>query len=114
MKLITGLDQTARQLIRIQTEDNYDFQFLLQYSVNRQGWFWSLAYNDFAVNGCRLNLNPNILHRYSYKLPFGLMCLTDEPQVINPYRLDDFESGRIKLYSLTKDETIAINLATNG
>lgn len=114
MRLITGLDQTAKQLIRIETENNFVFQFLLQYSVNRQGWFWSLAYNDWAINGCRLNLNPNILHRYSYKLPFGLMCFTEEPKLINPYRIDDFESGRIKLYSMTKDETIALNLALYG
>jgi hypothetical protein len=104
MRLITGLDQAAKQLIRIETEDNFVFQFLLQYSVNRQGWFWSLAYNDWAINGCRLNLNRNILHRYSYKLPFGLMCSTEEPALINPYRIDDFESGRIKLYSMTKTE----------
>ena len=111
MRLITGLDSSSKQLITIETEDGYFFQVLLQYSTNRQGWFWSLAYNNFAVNGCRLNLTPNILHRYQYALPFGLMCVTDDPQQVNPYRLDDLESGRIKLYSMTKAEAIALNTA---
>lgn len=114
MRLITGIDQTAKQLLSIETENNYNFQFLLQYSTNRQGWFWSLAYNNWAINGCRLNLAPNILHRYSYALPFGLMCYTDDPLLVNPYRLDDFESGRIKLYSMTDVEALALNTSLYG
>jgi hypothetical protein len=105
MRLITGFDSSSKQLITITTEDNYTFQFLLSYSTNRQGWFWSMAYNNFAVNNCRLNIGANILHRYKHTLPFGLMCTSDEPKLINPYRLDDLESGRIKLYSLSVDET---------
>lgn len=108
MRLITGLDSSSKQLINIVTEENYSFQLLLQYSTNRQGWFWSLAYNNFAVNSCRLNIGPNILHRYKYALPFGLMCVSDEPKQINPYRLDDLESGRIKLYSLSNAEVTQI------
>jgi len=108
MRLITGLDSSSKQLITISTEDNYTFQLLLTYSTNRQGWFWSMAYNNFAVNNCRLNIGANILHRYRHALPFGLMCVSEEPKSVNPYRLDDLESGRIKLYSLSAAEATQI------
>lgn len=108
MKLITGLDSSSKQLASITTEENYTFQFLLNYSVNRQGWFWSLAYNNFAVNNCRLNIGVNILHRYNHALPFGLICTAEDPKQVNPYRLDDLESGRIKIYSLTTAEVAQI------
>jgi hypothetical protein len=108
MRLITGLDSSSKQLVTITTEDNYTFQLLLNYSTNRQGWFWSMAYNNFAVNNCRLNIGINILHRYKYALPFGLICTSDEPKLVNPYRLDDFESNRIKLYSLSAVEAAQV------
>lgn len=114
MRLITGLDSSSKQTINITTEDNYSFQLLLSYSVNRQGWFWSFAYNDFAVNSCRLNIGANILHRYKHAVPFGLMVLTEDPQIVNPYRLDDLESGRIKLYSLSAAEAAQIELELYG
>jgi hypothetical protein len=114
MRLITDIGQEARQLIRIETEDNIAFQFYLMYSNIRQGWFWSLAYDDFAINSCRLNLNPNILHRYRHALPFGLMCATDDSLKVNPFRIDDFVSGRIKLLSMTAQEADEIELAVYG
>lgn len=114
MRLITGLDSSSKQLINVVTEENYSFQLLLNYSVNRQGWFWSLAYNNFAVNNCRLNIGANILHRYNYTLPFGLMCISEEPKLINPYRLEDLESGRIKLYSLSSVEVAELETRFYG
>lgn len=114
MRLITGLDSSSKQLINITTEDNYSFQFVLNYSVNRQGWFWSLAYNNFAVNSCRLNIGANILHRYRHAVPFGLMCVNENPQIVNPYRLDDLESGRIKLYTLSAAEAAQLELDLYG
>lgn len=114
MRLITGLDSSSKQTISITTEDNYTFQLLLNYSTNREGWFWSLAYSNFAVNNCRMTIGANILHRYAYALPFGLMCLTEDPQIVNPYRLDDLESGRIKLYSLSAAEVAELNTAIYG
>lgn len=114
MRLITGLDSSSKQLLTVTTEDNYTFQFLLNYSTNRQGWFWSLAYNNFAVNNCRLNINPNILHRYTYALPFGILCVSDDAKQVNPYRLDDLESGRIKLYSLSATEVAEVESTFYG
>jgi hypothetical protein len=114
MRLITGLDDSPSQIISITTETGLTFDLLLNYSVNRQSWFWSVTYNDFGVNGCQLTIGENILHRYKHALPFGLACLTDDSILVNPFRIDDFSTGRIKLYSLSQSDVDSIEKAIYG
>lgn len=113
MNLIDNISSSPKQSIRIQTEDNIIFQFLLQFSEINQCWFWSLAYNNWAINGCRLSLSPNILDRYKYALPFGIACITEESQV-DPFRIDDFITGRIKLITMTKEEADSVRNIVYG
>lgn len=111
---LTDITSSPRQTLRIKTEDNFVFQFLLQFSTVNQCWIWSLAYNNWAINGCRLTLLPDILHRYSYILPFGIMCMTEDPAKVDPFRLDDFVSGRVKLFVMTKEEAQNLNERAYG
>ncbi len=103
MRLLTEISDDYKQQFQVTTEDNKVFTLSLEYMPNQQSWFFSLAYNNFSLNGQRLVLDPSLLRRFIAYLPFGMACICDDPQV-DPFLLDDFKSGRIKLYTMTLDE----------
>ncbi len=115
MRLLTEISNDYRQQFSITTEENYTFDFLLEYKISQQSWFWSLAYNNFAVNGIRLVLNPNILRQYKAYLPFGIWCNTDDALKADPFLANDLiTGGRIQLYTLTKAEVLEIEKQIYG
>lgn len=115
MRLLNEISNDYRQQFSVTTEENYTFQFLLEYKINQQSWFWSLSYNNFAVNGIRLVLNPNILRQYKAYLPFGIWCNTDSALKVDPFLVDDLiVDGRIQLYTLTNAEVLAIEKQVYG
>ena len=109
MLQLTQLTDDYSQQYSITTEDNYVFDFLLEFKVSQTSWFWSLAYNNFAINGQRLVLDPNLLRRFNAYTPFGLSCVTFNALKADPFSVTDFTSTRIQMFTLTQTEVNQIN-----
>jgi len=58
-------------------------------------WCFDVEYKGKIVNGVKLS--AGVLHIRSSNLPFDFAVVGD---VIDPFRLDDFKTGRCKLYML--------------
>ena len=102
MKLITDLSDDAKQLFKVQIENANVATLNFYYLPTQSGWFFDISYETFKATGLRLTNSPNVLSAYQNILRFGLGC-----QVIDgaePYFVDDFVTGRVKLYILSNDE----------
>lgn len=107
MQTITELTNQPRQTYNFETEDNYLFDFSLEYIESQQGWFYNLTYGDLEIKGSRLCCSPNILRQYDRLLPFGIAVLSTD--LLDPFFLDDFTTGRITLNLITKTEVEEVN-----
>jgi len=62
----------------------------------------SVQWGDFVLNGISLVASPNLLFGYKNILPFGLLVAANGG--IDPAYLDDFTTGRVKIYVMTQAE----------
>lgn len=106
MKRITEFTEDYKQRYTLVTEDNKTFLMNFEFIQQQQSWFYSLTYGSYSLNGQRLVLGPNILHRYKNLFPFGI--LVNSTDGLAPFQLTDFTSGRIGFYLLTKTEVAQV------
>lgn len=62
----------------------------------------NISYGNFVANGLRLVATPNMLFQWKNIIPFGLMCVSNDGY--DPFYLDDFTTGRIKIYLLNSTD----------
>lgn len=102
MQQITDLSSDAKQTFKVQIEDAELATFTFRYFDNQIGWYFDLEYEGFVTTGLRLVNSANILSAYENLIRFGLMCVVTDGQ--EPYFQDDFVTGRVRLYILSKDD----------
>ncbi|MBL1319597.1 MAG: hypothetical protein JKY80_01945 [Mariprofundaceae bacterium] len=61
-------------------------------------WCFDAEYKTSVVSGMKLSVG--VLHMRSRNLPFDFAVIDTLGDVIDPFRLDDFETGRCELYML--------------
>lgn len=99
---ITEITNDAKQKLNFVGENGEKIVFTLDYQPFQQNWIFSLTYLDFFVSGCSLKNSANILKQYDNILPFGISCSVRDGT--DPYYIDDFTTGRVKITLLTASE----------
>lgn len=102
MQIITSLTNHPNQLHTLVLENNETATFRLFYCGRMQEWYYDLTYNNITINGRKVVLTPNSLRQFRNNIPFGLAFLSDSS--IEPFQIDDFYSGRVKMAILNKEE----------
>ncbi len=99
MKLLNKINSDPRQQFTLVGDKGEQISFLLYYLQSQTGWFFDIAYGEFALSGARLTTHPNILRNYNNNIPFGLACVSEDGD--EPLYIDDFSTNRIRLYLLS-------------
>ena len=99
---LTDLNDNAKQKFFLPLDLQEKVRFKLYFMPTQSAWFFDFNYKDREFNGNKLVLGANILRMYKNIIPFGLMVYADFH--IEPFKLDDFSSGRVKLYVLEKED----------
>ena len=106
MRLIDKLTAGARQEFTVVTEEGDEISLLLWYAASQQTWFFDVTSGDFVLQGAQLTVSLNILRAYNNILPFGFSVTSTDGE--DPFYLDDFISGRIKLFLLSREDVDTI------
>lgn len=106
MLLIDKLTDTPIQTFIVPLETREQVQFKMYFSPTQLSWYFDFTYNDSEYNGHKLVLGRNILRNYKNIIPFGLAVQAEKG--IEPYKIDDFSSGRVKLYILEETDVLEI------
>lgn len=69
-------------------------------------WKMRVEYNGDYIDGVKLSLGT--IHFRHKNWPFDIAVLATDNTGIDPYRADDFLTGRCNLYMLTPEEMIEI------
>lgn len=102
MQVLTTITSSPNQLHTLVLEDNETATFRLYYSPRMEEWFYDISYKDLTINCSKVVLTFNSLRQFKRIIPFGLAFFSDGN--IEPFRLDDFETGRVNIGILTANE----------
>ena len=103
MDVITTLTEYPNQLHTLVLENNNSADIKLFYNARMQSWFININFEEISINGLKIVLHPNLLRQFRKILPFGLMIYT-ESDFVEPFEIEAFSSGRVKIGILNSDE----------
>ena len=112
MYLITQIDASPKQQIKMNLPTNEDVTFYFEYRANQQGWFWGFQYSNVNIQNMRLVTSYNLLRSFKSWLPFGLRCDTQDG--FEPMDKTDFQTGYAVLYLLDKEDIVTIEATYYG
>lgn len=102
MQIITSITSSANQRMQLVLENNETVDFHIYYSARMLAWYYDFTYKDITCNGSKVVLTPNSLRQFKKILPFGFMFSASS--YIEPFKLNDFSSGRVTMSLLNADE----------
>lgn len=102
MRQITEFTTSTFQTCKLPLETRESVDFKLYYAPTQLSWYFDFSYNDIISNGNKLVLGFNILRAYKDRIPFGLLVEADKN--IEPFSIDDFSTGRVRVYILDQNE----------
>ena len=113
MQQINGITSDYKQIITVPFNSNGQedsFILTLEYRENMSQWIYSIEYrNKKRPCNKRLVTSENILYQQRRTLNFGIQCTIDETiDELDPTELNDFITGRCKLYLLNAKELLTL------
>lgn len=102
MDIITSLTNHPNQLHQLVLENRESADFRLYYLGRQMSWYYDITYKYLTINCQKVVLTPNSLRQFKHVIPFGIAFFSDGD--VEPFRQDDFTSGRIKMGVLNKEE----------
>lgn len=106
MLKITTITDSPYQTLVLKLESGQPLQFVLRYSYQQQGWYYSFTYGSYVVNNRRMVNSPNMIRQLKNIVPFGLACLMTD--LYEPVFIEDFANGRATLYTLNPDDVTLV------
>lgn len=85
---------------------DFELRLVLRFLPRAQIWIFDAEYRGRRVDGFKLSLG--VLHITSSNLPFDVAVQDFSGTGIDPFKADDFETGRCHLYVLEPQDMEAI------
>lgn len=113
MFLVKEITNEGKQKHTLLLKDGSQVALTLEYKPQQLGWFiTNLVRNDLILNNIRIVTSPNLLHQFLNQTDFGIACFTTDNE--EPTLLEDFQSGRAKMYILSKEEVAEYERILDG
>lgn len=112
MNLVDTISDDANQLLQVVLDTGETVQLELVFRPAIQRWSISVLASSIEIDGLNLCVFPNILRAWRQVIDFGLACIADDG--VDPFQLDDFSTGRCRLYVLDAADVSAIEAAIGG
>lgn len=81
--------------------DNGEAVLNLRFLPAVQVWLLSVMYEDKKRTG--IKLSANVYHLRQYNFPFDFTVLVNDQSGVDPFKVDDFSTGRCSLFFITPE-----------
>lgn len=105
MLRIDGITSETHQIHTVILGD-YEVRLTLRFFPRVQMWAFDAEYRGALVQGVKLSLG--VLHMVSSNQPFDFAVFDSSDTGVDPFKADDFETGRCVLFMLQPDDMEAI------
>lgn len=106
MKLLNKISSDPRQQFSVIGEAGEQISLFMYFMPSQNAWMCDISWNDFKVTGLQIVVGPNILRRWQNVITFGFACYSTD--AYDPQYIEDFLTGRIRLYILSSDDVAAV------
>lgn len=106
MTQIDNLTNFADQNTILELEDGTSASLDVVFNASTERWVASVSYAGKTINSIGLCAFPNVLRQWKNIFPFGLACVTADQT--DPFDINDFSSGRVKMYLLNEADILQI------
>ena len=108
MLKLTGLTSSPKQTLNIvEPTTGIKIYFTFYFKPRIHSWYFDVEYDDFTAKGNKLIRGLNIINRFKNRVPFGIgVTVSDNYE---PFLINDFTTGRVKIILLTSDEVTEID-----
>jgi hypothetical protein len=112
MKQINILTSYPKQSLSVRLDNGKSLKLKFEYIESQIGWFFDVEYGDYKSTCHRLTNCPNLLRQSQNIYPFGLGCVVSDGA--EPYFVDDFSTGRVKVFVLNEEEVETVEKEIYG
>lgn len=95
IRLLNTLTNSAYQTVAFTTNEGKDVTLTLRFIPSQETWFIDVESEDLTVKGLALTSFIDLLDPYHNNISWGLYVWSADG--FDPWRIDDFTSGRIQL-----------------
>lgn len=95
IRILNTLSSNAYQSVSFTTNEGEDVKLILRFIPSQETWFLDVESESLTVRGLALMSFANILDPYHNNMTWGLYVWSEDG--FDPWRVDDFVTGRIKL-----------------
>lgn len=95
IKILTTLTENAYQTLSFVTNKGEDISLTFRFFPSQETWFVDVDSDSLTVHGIALQAFMNLLDPYHNMISWGLYVWSKDG--FDPWRVDDFTSGRIKV-----------------
>ena len=99
---ITNVSDDAHQKTSLALADGTMVIMTFDFLPRIQKWVMGVTRDTFIYNGITLCYHPNLLRSFRRSISFGIACVPVDG--VDPFDINDFASGRVKLYLLDNTE----------
>lgn len=95
IRILTTLTENAYQSLSFVTEEGEEVNLTFRFFPSQETWFVDIDSDSLTVHGIALQAFMNLLDPYHNMISWGLYVWSKDG--FDPWRVDDFTSGRIKV-----------------
>lgn len=112
IRILSTLTDSAYQRVSFDTNKGERVDLTLRFIPSQETWFVDVKSNSLTINGLALQTYVNLLDPYHNIMSWGMYVWSKDG--LDPWRIDDFVSGRIKIAILEDLEMAVIQEMLNG
>ena len=95
IKILTTLNENADQSLSFVTNKGEEVGLTFRFIPSQETWFLDVDSDSITIHGLALTAFVNLLDPYHNNIDWGLYVWSKDG--FDPWQIDDFTSGRIKV-----------------
>lgn len=95
IKILSTLSENAYQTLSFVTNSGEKVQLTFRFVPSQETWFFDVDSPSLTIHGLALVAFDNLLDPYHNNIDWGLYVWSKDG--FDPWRIDDFTSGRIRV-----------------
>lgn len=95
IRVLTTLNENAYQSLSFVTNQGEEVNLTFRFIPSQETWIFDVDSDSLSVHGLALTAFVNLLDPYHNNLTWGLYVWSQDG--FDPWRVDDFSTGRIKV-----------------
>lgn len=112
IRILSTLNDNAYQSVSFVTKEEETVKLTFRFIPSQESWIFDVESNSLTIYGLTLSAFVNLLDPYHNNITWGMYVWSKDG--FDPWRIDDFSTGRIRVAIIEDLENAVIEEFLNG